>query len=309
MHWYAWQSPKTRLGNSWRALAYLAERLQSPAEGPPGSLTHALYLRPTLDVEVQISILMRQPLAAVRPLLARTRLHNKCFEIRRSERARPEQVRRYCERIRLAQQQEYLDLVRMDRRSRIVASFHIGDYLYGAARLFSTESASRRKFVVSLNRSAAASFENLASGFDSSAPSIENELLLGSGSSTQLSGLLRDGSTSLLLFCDLPGGLTESAQVRFLDRSARFSIGPALLALANRVPLLPLLNFFDGSTNCVRLGKQIEPTLLESETLREGATRLTQELASLFESVFLEYPDQWRFTCLLPTYFRNSDTH
>tara|TARA_R110002073_G_scaffold41186_1_gene116630 strand:- start:387 stop:896 length:510 start_codon:yes stop_codon:yes gene_type:complete len=157
--------------------------------------------------------------------------------------------------------------------------------------------------VLSLNRSAGASFTNLVTGFGPRAPRSECELLLSEHSSSDLSQLLRAGNTSLLLFCDVPPGLTETVQVSFLNRPAWFSIGPALLALANRVPLLPLLNYSDGQSRYVRLGKQIEPLLLQSESLREGAGRVTQELVSLFEGSFLEFPEQWRFTSLLPIYF------
>lgn len=285
------------------ALALLLERLHPRTRQPVASLAQSLYRRPTPECEQQISLLLRQPIAAVRSHLAWNRLHNSRIELRRNRRGRATQVRRYCEAIEFAQQQDYLDLLRSDTRSRIVSSFHFGDFLFGAARLFSLEPHRRRSFVLSLNRSAPASYENLHRGFGLQAPGSESELLLREVSTAQLSQLLREGNTSLLLFCDLPPGLTESTGVRFLNRHARFSIGPALLALANRVPLLPLLNFSDGVSNCVRLGQQIEPELLESETLLQGARRLTQELVSVFERFLLAHPEQWRFLPLLPNYF------
>lgn len=285
------------------ALAFLLERLHPPSRLPAASLAQALYTRPTPQCEREISLLLRRPIASVRSHLAWNRLHNSRLELRRTRRGRAMQVRRYCDAIRFEQQQDYLDLLRADTRSRIVGSFHFGDFLFGAARLFSLESARRRSFVVSLNRSVQASYENLHHGFGQRAPGSECELLLRELGPAQLSQLLREGSTSLLLFCDLPPGLSETTCVRFLDRPARFSIGPALLALANRVPLLPLLSVYDGGSNCVRLGQQIEPELLETETLRQGARRLTQELVSVFERFLLGHPEQWRFLPLLPSYY------
>jgi len=127
--------------------------------------------------------------------------------------------------------------------------------------------------------------------------------LLSETGSSKLSQILRAGNASILLFCDIPPGLNETTEVNFLNRRAWFSIGPAILALTNRVPLLPFINYSTGSSSYLRLGNQIEPVLLPSETLRTGAKRITQRLVSSFESVFLENPEQWRFLSLLPCYF------
>ncbi len=284
-------------------IGLLLERLRSPARRDFDSLSQALYARPTRDCEQQIAVVMREPVEVVRYLLARNRRHNSDFEGRRNIVGLPRQVRSYCESFRIQQRQDYLHLIRNDNRSRVVASFHFGDFLYGAASLFSLDGASRKNLVLSLNRSAGASYANLTSGFGPEAPGCESELLLHQSDSARLSQLLRADDTSLLLFCDVPPGLNETVHVRFLNRPASFSIGPALLALANRVPLLPLINYHDGQYNHVRLGRQIEPLLGESESLRGGARRVTQELLSFFEGFFLESPQQWRFLPLLPLYF------
>lgn len=281
----------------------LRESLRLPARQGFGTLAQSLYNRPTKSSEKHIALLMREPQRAVQTLLAKNRVHNLRFERRRNFVGRASSIRSYCETFKFPQQLDYLDLVRTDKRSRIVVSFHSGDFLYGCARLFSLESSTRRKYVLSLNRSSDATYTNLATVFGSGLACAGIELLLHRCSSAQLSQLLREGNTSLLLFCDVPPGLNESARVRFLNRPAWFSIGPALLALANRVPLLPLVNYSEGGSNFIRLGRQIEPLLGESETLREGSRRITQDLVTFFESVFLDYPEQWRFMALLPAYF------
>lgn len=265
-------------------------------------IAQALYYRPTLNAEHQLSIALRRSHADIRGLLAQNRLYNKCFESRRNLPARPSQVRRYCQRIQVPQAEEYLELLRTDQRSRVVASFHFGDFLYGSARLFGLESVGRRNFVLSLNRSPDRSFVNMAAGFGASAPKRESELLYHETKTIQLSQFLRSGKVSILLFCDLPQGLNQTIEVRLLGRSSAFSVGPALLALTSAAPLLPMINFSDGNRATVHLGRQLEPSILRGESLRQAAQRITQELVSFFETYLLRYPEQWRFISLLPSY-------
>jgi len=288
------------------------EKLRPNAGQKFQTLTQSLFERPTLDDENQIAYAFRQPVNAVNSLLAKNRLHNCRFEQRRNKIERPSLVQRYCEDFKIPQREGYVDLIKKDGRSRIVASFHCGDFLYGSASLFSLDSNKRRKYVLTLNRSSTACYSNLAAGFGRGAPDPECELLLCETDSSKLSQILRAGNASILLFCDVPPGLNETTEVSFLNRRAWFSIGPAILALVNRVPLLPLINYSTGNSSHLRLGNQIEPVLLPSETLRAGAKRITQSLVSFFESVFLENPEQWRFLSLLPCYFsepRSGQTH
>lgn len=294
------------------SLNLFLEKLRPNAGQKFQTLTQSLFERPTLDDENQIAYAFRQPVNAVNSLLAKNRLHNCRFEQRRNKIERPSLVQRYCEDFKIPQREGYLDLIKKDGRSRIVVSFHCGDFLYGSASLFSLDSNKRRKYVLSLNRSSTACYSNLAAGFDRGAPDPECELLLCETDSSKLSQILRAGNASILLFCDVPPGLNETTEVSFLNRRAWFSIGPAILALVNRVPLLPLINYSTGNSSHLRLGNQIEPVLLPSETLRTGAKRITQSLVSFFESVFLESPEQWRFLSLLPCYFsepRSGQTH
>ena len=267
------------------------------------TLTQSLFERPTLEDEKQIAFAFRQPINAVSSLLAKNRLHNLRFEQRRNTTESPSLVHRYCQGFKIPQREDYLELIQKDRRPRIIASFHCGDFLYGSASLLRLDSSKRRKFVLSLNRSSSACYSNLAAGFGQEMLDSGYELLLADTDSSQLSQILRAGNASILLFCDVPSGLNETTEVNFLNRHAWFSVGPAILALANRVPLLPLINYSAAGSSFLELGDQIEPVLLPSETLRTGAKRITQSLVSFFESAFLEKPEQWRFLSLLPCYF------
>lgn len=300
---------RPRQGPLSRRLALLIEGLRPNAAQPFASLSQSLYARPTFNWERQTALLLRQPLADVQALLAENRLHNRRFERRRNVADSRGRIRSYCNSIQLPQQEEYLDLIHRDDRSRVIASFHFGDFLYGSAKLFRLNNSTRRNIVLSLNRSATACFANLSAAYGEEQPWRECELLLEQCSSVRLSRLLRAGKTSLLLYCDLPPGLSASTQLGFLGRPAWFSIGPAMLALINRVPLLPLINYFDGQQNRVLLAKQIESERAPSESLRQAARRMTQQLVDFFEPVFLQYPEQWRFLSLLPVYFSDPDQH
>jgi hypothetical protein len=279
------------------------EMLRPNAQQRFQTLTQSLFERSTLDDENQIAYAFRQPVSTLNSLLAKNRLHNCRFEQRRNKVERASLVQRYCENFQMPQREDYLELINKDGRSRIVTSFHCGDFLYGSASLFSLDSNKRKKYFLSLNRNSNACYSNLTAGFGQKATGPECELLLSETSSSKLSQILRTGNASMLLFCDVPPGLNEAIEVKFLNRHAWFSIGPAILALANRVPLLPLINYSTGNSSYLKLGDQIEPELLPSETLRAGAKRITQSMVSLFESTFLEYPEQWRFLSLLPHYF------
>lgn len=285
------------------SLDLFLEKARPNAEQKFQALSQSLFERPTLDDETQIAYALRQSENTVSSLLAKNRLHNRRFEQRRNRVERASKVQHYCEGFKISQRSDYLRLVQNDKRSRIIASFHFGDFLYGSASLLGLDGTERRKYVLSMNRSSNACYSNLAAGFSSEVLGQECELLLGSTSSSQLSQKLRAGNTSILLFCDVPPGLNEITEVTFLNRRACFSIGPAILALSSRVPILPLINYSTESSSYLSLGSQIEPILLPSETLRTGANRITQSLVSFFESVFLDNPEQWRFLSLLPRYF------
>jgi len=285
------------------SLCILLESLRPNAGKGFENLTQALFEKTTLEYENHIADAFRQPHDTVALLLAKNRLYNRRFEHRRNRAERASRVQHYCQSFQIPQREAYLDLLKQDARSRIIAGYHCGDFLYGSASLLSLGSTARRKFFVSLSRSNSACFTNLAAGFDGSAPDPKSELVLSETDSTELSQILREGNASIVLFVDLPLWLNETTAVNFLGRRAFFSIGPAILALANRVPILPLLNYSAGGSSYVVLGEQIEPLLSRSETLRTAAQRITQSLVSFFEAAFLTHPEQWRFLSLLPSYF------
>lgn len=191
-------------------LELLLEKLRSNSERKFETLTQSLFERPTLEDEKLIATAFRQPSHFVNACLAKNRIYNSRFEQRRNQLGRVALVRRYCESFHIPQREEYLDLVRLDTRSRIVASFHCGDFLFGSANLLGLDARTRKKYVVSLNRSSSACYLNLAAGLRENTANPDCEILLDETSSSDISQKLRAGNTSILLFCDLPPGLNEN---------------------------------------------------------------------------------------------------
>lgn len=284
-------------------IAQQFERQRIPADSNLNNLKEAIFSRPSQEIEYYLSGLLRRPIQEVRGILAKNRLYNQQIEQKRTRVSPPELIRAYCKSFNLLQGKEYLELIGLDSRSRILASFHFGDFIYGSNSLLALDNPSRTKLVLSQDAGSDAYFENLFSGFGKSVLGRSSELLYAETTSLELSRRLRNEATTLLLFCDMPPAFNETVVVNFLKRPARFSVGPAVLAIANNVPLLPIISFYDGKANRVRCSPQIEPTLYPGETIRSGAERITQRVISFFEATLECYPEQWRFTGLLPIYF------
>jgi len=262
---------------------------------------------PQQNQAAAISRYLREPIHRVETKVQRNSLLLKQLEFRRTSSANPIQIRQYCQSFEIEQEKEYLDLLAQDKRSRILASYHFGDYVYGTNTLASLEQVKREKYVLSQSPGGDVYFDNLRKALGELGASRSSELIYSATSASRLSALLRKGNCTLVLFCDLPqgfGGISNATtNVKFLNRVARFPMGPALLALSNRVPLMPVINFRDCKRNKIRFSRQIEPVLKLDESLQIGVNRITQQLVSFFELFFKRYPEQWRYLQLLPNYF------
>lgn len=252
-----------------------------------------------------ISIYLREPRDFARTALIKNSLFIRQLEHRRNTLMSRRRIRAYCNNFRMPQRQQYLSLLSRDRRSRILVSYHFGDYVYGINFLVSLESPCRKRYVLSHQAAPNEYYLNIRRGLGANAVDRSSELLSSDTSITKLSLLLRKPDNTLVLFCDLPTGFGEPVEVSFLNRLARFPKGPATLAIINNTPLLPVINFFDGKNNQIEFSRQIEPRLHCDESLQSGIARITQELVSFFESFLHKYPEQWRYLSRLPIYFND----
>mgnify|MGYP002630799406 CR=1 FL=1 len=250
-----------------------------------------------------VSIFMRESLASVENILSRNAVFSRQLESRRDYKVAGKRILRYCKGFEIEQREDYQNLLQEDKRSRILASFHFGDYIYGMNTLVCLDSPGRERYVLSQKAASVQYFNNLRNGLGARAVDRSSELLFSEIKTPELSARLRNGNSTLVLFCDLPPGFGEHVEIKFLNRMARFPQGPAMLAISNRTPLLPVINYYDGRSNRIALGTQIEPCLNGEETLQAGVNRITQELISFFEYFFRKYPEQWRYVQNLPGYF------
>lgn len=250
-----------------------------------------------------ISIYLREPLRFTEITLTKNIYFGKRLEFRRNRSLDNLSLRNHVERFDFEQQQAYLKLISEDNRSRILISYHFGDFIYAMNYIASLEATSRKRLVLSQSEASFEYYDNMQRAFGNRAASKDSQLTLAKLDLTLLSSVLRRGNCTLTLFCDLPSGYGEQVQVKFLNRYAWFPKGPAILSLTNRIPLLPVISYFDGKRHKIEVANQIEPFTLRHESLEDGVTRITQEFVNFFECFFNRFPEQWRYLPMLPSYF------
>ncbi len=250
-----------------------------------------------------VAAFLREPRSRTRRLLAANHKWLAELEHRRNNRLEKPEMRRHTARLRFAQQGNLLQLLRDDARSRLLVTYHFGDYIYGLNLLAASIGARARVHYMAHARGSAAYFANMKLAFGEHALGPRSQLLAREASIGKLAPLLRRRGAQFITFCDLGEQFGAGVQVDFLFRGAWFSRGPALLGLTNRVPLLPVINWYDGGREQLVLGAQLEPERFDGETLAAAAGRITAELVRFFEPFFRSNPEQWRYLAALPLYF------
>ncbi|MCG8414150.1 MAG: hypothetical protein MI746_08010 [Pseudomonadales bacterium] len=221
----------------------------------------------------------------------------------RNKQLPPSIVHKHVESFRFEQGADYQQLLQQDTRSRLVVSFHFGDFIYGPNVLSVFEGSDRKQYFLTQLESTAEFLANWKAGFGDTQPRQPKQLIASSTSAAQLLRLLRAPGTTLLTFADLPPGFGRSTQVQFLGRQAVFPSGPATLSVLSQSPMLPILNVEESGLNQVIAFPQLEPSLRSGESRKQKVQRLTQKLATILEIALLEYGWQWRYLSVLPAYF------
>ena len=250
-----------------------------------------------------VSAFLREPRGRARRLLAANEKWLAALKHRRDSRLAPAALRRHTSRLHFPQARNLRQLLSDDPRPRLLASYHFGDYIYGLNLLGAMVNSRAKAIYLSPTPGGAAYFANMKLAFGAAAMGPDARLSTQGASIAELAPLLRRDGLQIITFCDLGEEFGGRAQVDFLHRQAWFSRGPALLSLTNRIPLLPVINWFDGKRGQIVLGAQLEPERFNGETLARAAGRLTAELARFFEPFFRLNPEQWRHLGVLPLYF------
>lgn len=213
------------------------------------------------------------------------------------------QLQKHVARFKFPQQTELSRLDAEDQRPRLVASIHAGDFIYGTNVFANYESPDTKQYVL-LQKAPSEVFQrNLSQAFGEKRYSSRTQLLLESFEFAQFRRRLNSSKSSLLTFTDLPPGFGRRVQIEFLGRAAWFPVGPALMAISNRTPILPLLNFSVGNVNWIQLWPMIEPNRQAGQSIEEAAREVTQQLSNPLQWLIYRYPEQWRFLSALPSFF------
>ncbi len=255
------------------------------------------------ELQSAVATCLREPLNVTRTLLRSNRVFVAASDKRRHTPVSKRSLRNHLSGFCFPQQELVADLMHNDPRSRIIAAYHFGDYVYGM-HYFATRFRNEQEFsYLSLESGNDTYFRNLRHAFGKDALGRDAQYVRSRTGATKLSSLLKRQSHNLILFCDLPCERGEDTEVDFLYRPARFCRGPATLALVNRVPILPVINFRDGNRHSIWAAPQIEPELGRTESLADAVRRVTHSLVNVLEKFLTLDPAQWRYLEILPRYF------
>jgi len=258
---------------------------------------------PAAEQIAAIATCLREPQCRARRLLAANQNWNAALDHRRNTPQKHADLRRHIARIRFPQRHRLIELIDSDPRPRLLVSYHFGDYIYGLNLLGASLGDHAAVYYLSQAPGSAAYFTNLRRAFGKRAVGPQAQLVVGDTGLGKLAPLLRRPGVQFVTFCDLSGQFGGRAEVGFLHRRAWFPRGPALLSLTNRIPIVPVINWFDGKHGQLVLGPQIEPERANGEALASAARRISAALVRFFEPFFRTNPEQWRYLDALPLYF------
>ena len=258
---------------------------------------------PPIDLVCRLSYYLREPLAKVVKLLRANKRFLNQVEKTRNCYTTSRVLKAHISNIEIPSLDLFLDLYSHDPRSKILASFHFGEFLYGLNKLVAAQPSYMNSKVLSQTEYTKIFIDNMKRGFGESAPAEDSQLALSTVQPQGLSALLRQQHVALLMFADLPRSYGETVRISFMGRWAWFPKGIAVLALANRVPIIPVICYSFKDKDYVEIGKQIEAVRLKTESKEVAITRITQLLIEFFEFFFKQHQEQWRYLAVMPHYF------
>ena len=175
-----------------------------------------------------VSAFLREPQGRTRRLLAANRKWLTALERRRNSRLAVAELRRHVARFDFPQEQGFRELLGDDARSRLLTSYHFGDYIYGLNLLGATVKPHAKVVFMAQAPGSAAYFANMKLGFGANAMGPDSQLLAQEAGIDGLAPLLRRPGVQFITFCDLGEQFGGRIQADFLFRQAWFSRGPAM---------------------------------------------------------------------------------
>ena len=254
-------------------------------------------------LQTAIAFFLREPLELTRQTLNANAVFLAQVEQRRNALQSVHKLRHYKQRIDCAQELSFKKFTAGDSRSRIIACYHFGDFIYSLNYLMCLEQSGRNRILYSQYVHSSAYLSNMQRAFKGQTLSCNSQLTQDQKNATDLYRELRRGNCTLAMFCDLPGDSGEVVKVNFLGRKACFPKGLALLAITSRTPVLPVIACDEQERNTLRIFNLIEPSMRLDEDLDAACVRITQQLVDILEELIAEHPQQWRYLSKLPCYF------
>jgi hypothetical protein len=246
---------------------------------------------------------LREPISITEKALVGNKLFLDDVEANRNRRQTSTELARLKSSIVVLNRAAYLDLQTSHSGPRIICTFHFGNFVYGLNALMCLEQPQRNRMLLSQEKASPGYFANISNCFGDRAVHCENQLLVKDTNTLQLCQLLRSKQSTLIMFCDLPQSYGEFTEVSFLNRRAFFPKGPAVLAFATRALLVPVISYTDNGRNIVHALPTISPRRRSNEDSKSASSRITQLLINVLEEYLIQFPEQWRYLQLLPSYF------
>lgn len=258
---------------------------------------------PAALAQSAIAHYLRLPESESRQQLLANRRFLAPVEARRKQLQSTRRLQRHRKRWYAPDLESYRELLGQDPRSRIIATYHFGDFAFGLNCLLREDPAERECIVLTQQTSDAAYFKNMQRAFGDGVTTAEQQWPIANLRTANLAARLRKQVVTLVTFCDLPPTFGATTEVQFLDRRARFPRGAAALALRYNLPILPIVCYHNAGRHRIAIANQIEPHPGLDETRAECTSRLTQQLSDNLQDFVRWAPRQWRFLSSLPAYF------
>lgn len=249
-----------------------------------------------------LSARLAEPLSHCHKLLHRHDIFMYLADRRRRRVLSPGQAWQLEQQFQWPQEEDYLQYSKHDRHSRILAAYHFGDYRNAYARLARHTPPERQRLI--LRQQQSHNETRLLSG----AAQAGNTHFLDSQQTRpiELVARLRQGNTTVVLFCDLPPAQAETIEITLLGQPARFPRAVAEIALLAGCPILPVISYCDRSGHQIRTGRLLQARPVYTESREAAVRRITQNLVSFFEKYFTRHPEQWSYLNLLPAYYEST---
>lgn len=185
---------------------------------------------------LSLSRCLHEPCSTVKRLLGDNRKYLNEVERLRNRVQPSSRLDRHLASFQLQQPEELEELLRHIPGSRILVSFHFGDFIYGNSIVAGLEEPGRQQCYLTQLPATEAFLANMKLCFGADGIQRREQFLTASVSPQSLVKKLRREQCTLLTFVDLPAGFGERVGVSFLGRKAWFSKGPAVLSLASGAP-------------------------------------------------------------------------